>query len=115
MAFKLIKAAVIVIALILYVAIIICVISIGNRRNEKDSRLLCLQRDFEKRTPYQKNRDVLMRLQGVVSMAGPNDTIYVTPYIDFNIEGYTLIGNGSLIDFDYEKAGPNGIRLVRGY
>jgi len=55
---------------------------------------------------------MLSELQRLVSIAGPNDTIYIGRTIDFNIEGYELHGNGCTIELNAEMAGQDGIRLV---
>lgn len=69
---------------------------------------------IDKRVKYCKNQYILSELQRLVCIAGPNDIIYIRNPIDFNIEGYTLTGNGCTIDFTHpEMAGPDGIRLVR--
>lgn len=69
---------------------------------------------INKRAKYRKNQYILSELQRLSYIAGPNDTIYIRDPIDFNIEGYTLIGKGCTIDFTHpEMAGPDGIRLVQ--
>lgn len=82
---------------LLMLVIVIGVIAIINRRIEKV-----------------KNAWILTELHRLTSIAGPNDIIYISKLIDFNIAGYTLYGNGCTIDFTHpEMAGPDGIRLVQ--
>ena len=82
-------------AIIIVIVLIVAAVFMGMREGKKDQRRRAAE------------------FSRLVSIAGPEDTIYVGKTIDFTVEAYTLIGKGCTIEFNPEMAGPSGVRLVR--
>ncbi len=82
-------------AIIIVIVLIVAAVFMGIREGKKDQRRRAAE------------------FSRLVSIAGPEDTIYVGKAITMDRPGVVIWGNGCTIEWNPEMAGPTGIRLVR--